>query len=272
MKRKKLILSLLAGGTAVATCSAIFFANTFTIAKGDNVKYVISLNSGATKYKSTDTYIRGANPGILIKMNQNALEEVADSAWAQITSKGGYFEIASGKEKGSDIYGSIHGLTNLQLEFNNTGNSFTVYYGHDLNEEQTSIKKLLKQQYENEQTSQVNFDFNGTLPNYIRIESDSDTPIVFNSIQLEYSCNFADNLKTIHVETYPLKGGTAKIDGDKVSYSTKAVGTKVRITAFPSLLYKFVGWYNGAELYSSDIETYVTLNTDIILTATFKKG
>lgn len=267
MKKKIVLLSASAALAIGATSMAVFkFVGADRYPSKAEDDYTILLDNNHQKYDGSADYCIYTKSGNKIKMNEDHYLYSQNDMWASTfctDTDNGHFEFANPE-------GTIHGLTEIKMVIMG---DFTIYYGHEFKRNPYTIEKTFSQSYDFGVYTSQTFDFNGTLPNYIRFEGNKKEPVYIKSLELHYSCNLNTDLKTIHIEKEPEDGGTVTINGAETKYLNAERGTQVELVARPYQNYQFLGWFRpGMDLPISQETTYtISLSEDKSFFAKFAK-
>ena len=131
----------------------------------------------------------------------------------------------------------ITGMTGMTLTKNSSAADFKIYWSNTTTF--TEDKSVL---FDTSSAMTVSTNFNGYLPNYIKIYANVNSAIKDGVI--EFSCS--NNYRSLSLST------NSSTMGSTTGAGLYAVGQSVTINATAHTGYSFVGWYNGETLISTD--------------------
>lgn len=149
-------------------------------------------------------------------------------------------------KNGGSFYNSspIHGIESISLSFKTDAKDFKLYWSNSL-----SFEEEQSQTFVSSTSSSTHFYFNGDNPTYFKFINVSGSNLNISDVELSYSCN--NNYPTLTINSENLTMGT--VNG---SSGIIRSGESASISATPNQGYRFVGWYSGETLISSN-STYV---------------
>jgi uncharacterized repeat protein (TIGR02543 family) len=156
--------------------------------------------------------------------------------WQQIR-RGGYFTNTD----------PIHGMKSITLQKSNFDSSFQIYWSENATFTEANSWTFGEGSTDLTRTC----DFSGYSPNYIKVEAVGTGTNYIVSGSIVFSC--ADQYQTLRLTQNLAAAGTVKGGG------IHKIGSSVALTATPNYGYKFVGWYHGTELLSTDASYTFTM-------------
>jgi uncharacterized repeat protein (TIGR02543 family) len=147
----------------------------------------------------------------------------------QLIKGGGYFTNTD----------PISGMKSITLTKSNTASGFQVYWS-----ETKTFTEANSATYDTTSALSFTCDFSGYAPNYIKVLALGTGNDAITSGSILFSC--ANQYPTLtltadHPEFGSVSGG-----------GIHKIGSSVTLTATPNSGYRFVGWYHGTELLSTD--------------------
>lgn len=237
MNKKKFLLiatSVLSFGTISLALFSGFY-NNYVFASGDqnSGSYRIVCNSTKNKFFS-GTGSTGQSGNATIKTNLDndidfTYSDVAggsSSVWHLIKPNGYFYNTTP-----------IHGLNQATFVSTSDDKQFTIYWGNDT--DYTLGSESLSSSQEG-----TSFSFNGDSPTYFKVINTSGSNLSFTNIDINFECR--NHYPVLNISSENEDMGTVSGSG------TKVAGQSVTIVATPNSGYKFVGWYSGSELISSN--------------------
>ena len=252
MKKKKSLVVISTIGSALMLCTILLSnsANMLTDTYGGIQTYGVSFNSSKNKFHSY-TGNTGYNGETIIKtdLGNNVNFTYHDikginTTWHVLGSEGYFYNTDP-----------IHGMDRITLSFKTNNSNYEIFYSYDdsFDYSQAFISST------NERTT---FDFSGYQPNYFKVVNNSGSNFNISSVDISLSCINNHPTATLHSENTTM--GSVSGGGVKTS------GEQVTINATPNQGYRFVGWYDGEALVSTQPSYSFTIgNEDISYVARF---
>jgi len=147
----------------------------------------------------------------------------------QLIKGGGYFTNTD----------PISGMKSITLTKSNTSSGFQIYWS-----ETTAFTETNSAKYDTTSALTFTCDFSGYSPNYVKVLALGTGTDAITSGSILFSCaNLYPTLTLTadHAEMGSVSGG-----------GIHKIGSSVALAATPNSGYKFVGWYHGTELLSTD--------------------
>ena len=255
MNKKKFLLittSILSfGAISLALLSGYYNNYVFAIGNQNSGSYRIVCSSTKNKFfQGTGSSGQSGNATIKTDLDNDINFTYSDvaggssSVWHLIKPNGYFYNTTP-----------IHGLSQATFVSTSDDKQFTIYWGSDTN--YTLGSESLSSSVEG-----TSFSFNGDNPTYFKVINTSGSNLSFTNIDINFACQ--NNYPVLNISSENEDMGTVSGGG------TKVVGQSVTIVATPKSGYKFVGWYSGSELISSDASyTFNIGNNDLNYVAKF---
>ena len=252
MKSKKTLLVILSVVTSLACGAAVIFSNAdFSILQSYKEPYGITFNSSKNKFFSgtgTTDYsgqaIIKTNNGNNIEFEYYSIAGGSSSAW-HLVKNGGYFYNTD----------PIHGLESLFINCTAADKQYRISWGKDLSFDLGSQNYLSS-------VDPLLCDFNDDNPTYFKFENISGGNVSIKEMSVRLNCT--NYYPSVSLCANHSEMGTVSGEG------IKKVGDSVTIVAAPNQGYKFVGWYQGGSLVSSNSSyTFSVGNEDVSYVAHF---
>ncbi len=252
-KKKLLLLSLLSVTSLVSAISILFvYSNEVSIIRSYCEPYGIMFNSSKNKFFLGTGSTDYSGQAIVKTNNENDIQfqyySIAggsSSVW-HLVKNGGYFYNTN----------PIHGLESLSISSTTADKEYRISWGKDLNFDLGNCNFLSS-------TSSVLCNFNNDHPTYFKFENISGSNISIKEMSLSLDCyNYYPvvSLSANYSERGTVSGGGTKQNGESVT-----------INASPNTGYKFVGWYDGTSLISSNSSyTFTIGDQDLSYIAKFE--
>ena len=247
---KKTFLLVLAASVSMVACSSILLSNRNLSlrTRASSATYGISFSSSKNKlHPHTDAVYHDGNAVIQTNLGNGIGFEYyqtkgLSSTW-QVLGDGGYFYNAD----------PIHGIESIDLSFNTDSASYVIYYSHDNSFDQ-HVDLV------SSTSSHEIFDFDGYLPNYIKILNNSNSDFDIASVDIAYTCadNFTDSSASSESDKHGIYSKTLKRIGTELmtvtSSSSALKSNAVRRAVGSRGDYAFVAMlaYWGGLLYQHD--------------------
>lgn len=225
--------------------------NDFSILSSYKEPYGIVFNSSKNKFFAGTGSTDYSGQAIIKTNNDNNIEfqyySIAggsSSAW-HLVKNGGYFYNTD----------PIHGLESLSINCTAADKQYRISWGKDLSFDLGSQNYLSS-------VDPLLCNFNNDNPTYFKFENISGGNVSIKEMSVRLNCtNYypSVSLGVNHSEMGTVSGGGIKKAGDSVT-----------IIATPNQGYKFVGWYQGGSLVSSNSSyTFSVGNEDVSYVAHF---
>ena len=252
MKKRVFLLSSVAAGIIAIATLVLTSANPNQLSRTNaNLKsYGITFDSGRNKFhENTGITAYDGNATVKTDLGNDIgftyYQLMGTKSTWHVLNNGGYFYNTD----------PIHGMQSITLSFNTDGASYSVFYSGDMSFNQSKTFASRKGGIET-------FDFDGYQPNYFEVLNNSGKNLNIASIRISLSC--LNTNPTVNLTNENGDMGTTEGGG------VKRPGSSVTITATPNKGYRFLGWYDGDALISSDSSyTFAIGNDDLSYVAKF---
>ena len=261
MKKTNFVITLLSAATVIVMTSALFLPSgnsIFPTVRASTLSYGINFNSNKNKFHSYTDRNTAYSGDVAIKTDlgndigftySNLLGNA--NTWHILAEADGYFYNTS----------PIHGMSEISLSFKTGDLSYKLYWSNDLNFDDDRSATFTS----SDSTDTIS-DFNSYYPTYFKVENTSGAKLNISAISISLTCE--NNYPNLDVSSENNTMGT-------VSGTSGVIrsGTNVTIVATPNSGYRFVGWYSGETLISSNANySFVMGNDDLSYVAKFAYG
>ena len=207
------------------------------LAKGTETDYSIAFDKstnkiGTDKFVSPSTVYSGSGYATTGLGNKIAFDYSSfanpTTVW-QLIKGGGYFTNTD----------PISGMKSITLTKSNTASGFQIYWS-----ETKTFTEANSAIYDTSSALSFTCDFSGYAPNYVKVLALGTGTDAITSGSILFSC--ANQYPTLTLTADHAEMGTVSGGG------IHKIGSNVTLAATPNSGYRFVGWYHGTELLSTD--------------------
>ena len=254
MKHNKLFMSIVIIN-CVALVTALLLSNAkpnlFIGAGANNQSYMMEFSKSKNQlfYTTGDTAHDGNAFPLTNLGNKKQFKfyqmKASSLSW-QVLADNGYFYNVD----------PIYGIRNISLTFLTNNASYEISYSKD-----NSFDLVEKLTTSSDGSAQI-FTFDGFQPSYFKISNTSGSDLDISSLIIDFSC--LNNYPTLTLTNENEDMGSVSGGG------IMSAGKETTISASPNAGYKFVGWYSGASLISTNNPyTFTMPYNDVNYTARF---